>query len=298
MRRIWVVVAALLAALGVAAAVAVASGTTETIGTTIATITYAIPTVTETVTTTVTAPTTTAAPAPTYLFDDEFNGVAGAKPDPTKWITFGNVCPSSTNWAESCIKNANAFQDGAGHLVLRVTNGTQGRAYDGAEIATNNLSGWPVNKVLYEYPAGTRLEARIKFAPGAGLWETFWSVAPESVTHNSLELDDQEWRGALPFNDTCHTHKAVEYGATINQGFDGSSGWHTYWQDYYSDHVVFGVDNLTCGQTSLPISPKESPILWNIVGPPGTWGGTGGPPPAADIPADMLVDYVRVSALP
>lgn len=37
--------------------------------------------------------------------------------------------------------------------------------------------------------------------------------------------------------------------------------------------------------------------LTNQVGPTGSWGGLGGPPPVSAIPAYMLVDYVRVTTL-
>jgi hypothetical protein len=207
------------------------------------------------------------------------------------------VCPSSTNWGFSCIKKANAFQDGSGHLVLRVSGGTLGRPYDGAEISPSPMNGYPSRNVKYKFGPGSRLEIRAKFAPGVGLWETLWSVAPDSVTQDVLELDMQEWRGNHPTVDDCHTHYSVEYGSEPDTGEDLSGGWHTYWMNYYPDHVVFGMDNMTCGQTHLTVAPAETPILWNMVAPPTTGAGKGGPPPAYDIPADMLVDYVRVSSL-
>ncbi|HJU37595.1 MAG TPA: glycoside hydrolase family 16 protein [Gaiellaceae bacterium] len=252
---------------------------------------------TDTTPTTTATTTTTPTPSSQLVFDDEFDGGAGARPDPAKWYTFGNVCPRGTNWQYSCLKSSNAFQDGAGHLVLRVTGGTQGRPYDGAEISPSPLNGYPSTNVKYKFPPGSRLEVRAKFAPGAGLWETLWSVAPDSVTQDELELDMQEWRGSKPTLDDCHTHYSVEFGHLLDTGEDLSSGWHTYWMNYYRDHVVFGVDNMVCGQTALSLALPETPILWNMVPPPTTGPGTGGPPPAADIPADMKVDYVRVYAL-
>ena len=254
-------------------------------------------TTTTTSTDTTSSTTTDTTPSPSLVFDDEFGGTADARPDPSKWYVFGNVCPRSTNWAYSCLKQSNAFQDGNGHLVLRVTGGTQGRPYDGAEISPSPLNGYPSTNVKYKFPPGSRLEIRAKFAPGVGLWETLWSVAPDSVTQDVLELDMQEWRGNHPNLDDCHTHYSVEYGSEPNTGEDLSADWHTYWMDYYRDHVVFGMDNMTCGKTPLIVAPAETPILWNMVAPPTTGAGAGGPPLASDIPADMLVDYVRVYAL-
>jgi hypothetical protein len=274
-------------------------GTTTTASTSTTTTVTSTPTPTTTsttTTTTTTSTTTTTTPTP-LLFDDEFSGATGARPDPAKWYVFGDVCPRGTNWGYSCLKHSNAYQDGNGHLVLRVTGGTLGRPYDGAEISPSPLNGYPSTNVKYQFPPGSRLEVRAKFAPGAGLWETIWSYAPNSVSQDILELDTQEWRGNHPTLDDCHTHYAVEWGSEPDTGMDLSAGWHTYWMDYYNDHVVFGMDSLTCGHTALPVAPTETPILWNMVAPPSTGAGAGGPPPASDIPADMLVDYVRVSSL-
>jgi hypothetical protein len=273
------------------------SGTTTTTETTATSTTTTTTTPTTTSTDTTSSTTTETTPSPSLVFDDEFSGTAGARPDPSKWYVFGNVCPHGTNWSYSCLKQSNAFQDGDGHLVLRVTGGTQGRPYDGAEISPSPLNGYPSTNVKYKFPAGSRLEVRAKFAPGVGLWETIWSYAPDSVTQDVLELDMQEWRGNHPTLDDCHTHYSVEYGSEPDTGEDLSADWHTYWMDYYRDHVVFGMDNMTCGQTPLIVAPAETPILWNMVAPPTTGAGAGGPPQASQIPADMLVDYVRVYAL-
>src|SRR5207244_1362427 len=151
-------------------------------GTTTTTTTTTDTTTTTTSTDTTSSTTTDTTPSPSLVFDDEFGGTADDRPDPSKCYVFGNVCPRSTNWAYSCLKQSNAFQDGNGHLVLRVTGGTQGRPYDGAEISPSPLNGYPSTNVKYKFPPGSRLEIRAKFAPGVGLWETLWSVAPDSVT--------------------------------------------------------------------------------------------------------------------
>lgn len=235
-------------------------------------------------------PTTTTPPG--YLFDDEFSG---SSLDTTKWWATP-WCSTSPDDQQGCYNTANAFLNGQGQLVLRASNGTMGRPYDFARIQTFREGGWPPPQVLWQHSPPFRMEVRAKFAPGAGLWTGIWASSNTDSAHG-LELDTQEFRGAVPTQDTCHTHIIKEWGAVIDTGFDGSSGYHNYWMNYYSDHVVFGVDGLTCGQTILPASPPEMIRLTNQVGVPGTWGGMGGPPPASAIPADMLVDYVRVTAL-
>jgi hypothetical protein len=124
------------------------------------------------------------------------------------------------------------------------------------------------------------------------VWGAFWFNSNTSSASN-LELDVQEFRGAVPAQVVCHTHNTTEWGARIDSGFDGSAGWHVYWTDYYADHVVFGVDGLTCGETTISFAPAEMIRLTNQAGVPGSWGGQDGPPSPGSIPAQMLVDYVR-----
>ena len=241
-----------------------------------------------------TTSTTTTTPPPTYVFQDEFNGPSG-QPDPTKWWR-SNSCGANPALA-SCWNLSNVYQDGAGRLVLRVRAGTMGRPYDGARVQT--LGGdWPPSPILASVNAPVHVEASIKFTPGAGLWESLWFTRADATGAGDVELDVQEWRGVAPFEDECHVHVggANTWGGSItNTGFDGSTGFHTYWMNYYTDHVVFGVDAQTCGSTTLPSHPAEVIRLSNDV------GGTpyyGGPPPAANIPGYMYVDYVRAWVLP
>jgi hypothetical protein len=230
---------------------------------------------------------------PPLLFDDEFSGAAGAPPNPAKWWATP-WCSTSPDDTQGCYKPANAFQNGLGSLVLRVSNGTLGRRYDFARINTFKEGGWPPPQVMWSHAPPIRIEVRAKFAPGAELWGGIWTDGTNSSL--PLELDLQEFRGAVPTQDSCHVHGPVEGGTAIDTGVDLSADFHVYWADYYADHATFGVDSLTCKSFSTP--PQAEAIrLSHTVGPPGTWGGLGGPPPASAIPADMLVDYVRVSAL-
>lgn len=243
--------------------------------------------------TTTTAPVTTTAPTPVYLFDDEFSGAAGARPDASKWWATP-WCSTATEDGFGCFNAANVFQNGSGQLVLRVSNGTLGRTYDFARLQTFREGGWPPPQVLWSHAPPIRIEARAKFAPGLGLWEGVWADGTNAAS--PLELDLQEFRGAVPTIDTCHTHGPVSGGATIDTGQNLATAYHVYWANYLADHVVFGIDGLTCGSMPTP-AQQEGIRLSAIVGLTGTWGGQGGPPAASLIPADMLVDYVRVTSL-
>jgi hypothetical protein len=236
-------------------------------------------------------------PVKTYFLDD-FSGAAGAAPNRAVWWATP-WCSSSADDQEGCYDAANAFLDGAGHLVLRVSQGTMGRPYDFARIQTFREGGWPPPQVFWSHSPPLRVEARIRFAPGAGLWGGFWANGT-NVAANILELDMQEFRGAVPTQDHCAAHlwspHQVLLSTAIDAGADLSAGWHIYWADYYRDHTTFGVDGLTCGSVTTP-AQAIGIRLDNVVGVPGTWGGQGGPPPSSAIPADMLVDYVRATSL-
>ncbi len=229
------------------------------------------------------------APPKRLVWADEFNGTTL---DTSKWWPTSG-CPGSPHDAYTCYTAANCVvRDGS--LAMRVTSGTLGRPYDGCELQTFREASWPPTVVLAEFFAPVRIEARIKFAPGAGLWGAFWFNS-NTAAAQQLELDVQEFRGAVPREDTCHAHGVVEYGAVIDTGQDLSADYHVYWMDFRRSSVSFGVDGIVCGSVALPdYASGELLRLSHMVGPPGTWGGLGGPPPASAIPAEMLVDWVRV----
>jgi beta-glucanase (GH16 family) len=246
--------------------------------------------------TTTTAPptTTTTAPPRTYAFVDEFNAAAGSRPDPAKWWV-NPWCENDPNYMNMCQNPANATFDGNGNLVLRVTAGTMGRPYDGAQINTFQRGAWPPTKVFASVAPPVHIEARIKLPTGAGLWPSFW---PESVDPKFIELDIMESQMAHFEQHGYHVHGLVEYNNGYATGQDLRADFHVYWADYYPDRITFGFDDITLDTVAFPSSaPKVGMVLGNAVGLPGTWGGDGGPPPASALPADMLVDYVRAWAI-
>ena len=57
-----------------------------------------------------------------YTFDDEFNGPAGAPPDPTKWsYDIGNGGWGNNELQSYTDSRQNSFLDGKGHLIIRAT---------------------------------------------------------------------------------------------------------------------------------------------------------------------------------
>jgi hypothetical protein len=234
-------------------------------------------------------------PPPGYLFQDEFDGPAGSPPDASKWWVTP-WCSTSSDDSMGCYNPKNAFLDGNGHLVLRVSPGTMGRTYDFARVQTFQEGGWPPPKVLKAFGPGTRWEASIKFGAGAGVWGGFWPMGTDVAP--PVEIDIEEFRGAFPNQVSCHTHLGSASAGlpVLDAAVDLTAGFHRYWIEYGATSTKFGFDDKTLGSLPTP-SQKLGIRLSNAVGPPGTWGGQNGPPPASAIPSAMLVDYVHVVAL-
>ena len=239
-------------------------------------------------------------PPSTYIWHDEFDGPALSAPDPTKWWATP-WCSTSPNEQYHCYTPGNAYLDGNSNLVMKVSIGTRGRPYDSARIQTFQEGQWPPAKVLASFAAPCRIEARVKFAPGAGLWGAVWANTNSGQADN-FELDAQEFRGKYPTIVAAHTHHWVSgvdqpWGANLDTHVDLFADFHRYWTEYRADSVRFGYDDTLVGEKAIACKYPIMPRLSREVGVPGTWGGDGGPPPQANIPALMLVDYVRVSVL-
>jgi beta-glucanase (GH16 family) len=239
---------------------------------------------------TTTTPTATIPAELASSFRDEFDGAAGSSPDVAKWWV-NPWCENDPNLQALCYNPSNAFLDGRGNLVLRVTPGTMGRPYDGAQVDSFQRGSWPPTKVLDSVAPPVHIEARIKLPSGAGLWPSFW---PQSVDPKYVELDIMEARMFHPTVHTVHVHGFLEWDGALDTGLDLSGEFHVYWADYHPDRITFGFDGTTIATAALPsAAPRVGMVLGNAVGVPGTWDGVGGPPPAGVLPADMLVDYVR-----
>lgn len=330
MRRLPVICAALVAALGVGAAVAVADTTTSTAtqcATTVsgthtsalvvdgvtqstkttggdslsvcatatatatnATVTTTVPGPTTTVTTTV--GTTTSPPPPSYLFDDEFNGAAGSTPSSTLW---GAKTSTAGNGSAHWNGWNQVSEDGSGNLVITAQKigGTWQSAF---------LSG----TTAFGSGAPYHIEARAKLACGAGMWNApVWTWEAPYGAAPGFENDVNE---ALTGKDAAGQYHATLHnwnGGTNPQSGDllstGSStlctAFHTYGADVYGDHVDYFfdgslVDTITAAQISATNLDSYSQVA-NIDLNMGGWGGTIG----SETSATMTVDYIRVSAL-
>lgn len=228
----------------------------------------------------------------TLLWSEDFDGPAGASPAASRWHVW-NGCINSPNASQWCANPANVFLDGNSNLVMRVSAGTMGRPYDGARLSTFGPA-FPPQYVFEDWGPGVRFEASIRMVGSGALWESFWAKGTDRA--QAFEMDFAENRGAHPYVDNSHTHDARYAGlpganGSVKTPYRLFGTFHMYWAEYTATTVTMGVDNYTSLKAPVVNSDRQGLILSHAVGAPGSWTGDGYPP---KVPADMLVDYVRV----
>ncbi|MET8341231.1 discoidin domain-containing protein [Streptomyces microflavus] len=254
---------------------------------------------------------------PTYdrlVFSDEFNGPAGAAPDPAKWVPETGTGPN--NELEYYTNNKNAAQDGNGSLVLEARR----EATPGSACPPDPLSGSTTCQYTsarlntygkFQFTYG-RVEARIKVSGTQGLWPAFWMLGADYFDKGrpwpyTGEIDIMEHVGKEPKTaySTLHApayNGAAGYGGphTLPGGADYADDFHTFAVDWNSTGMTFRVD----GQVSFRVDRDELErtrgpwvfdhdfflILNNAVG--GDWPGP--PDTTTRFPQKLSVDYIKV----
>src|SRR5580698_7766670 len=183
------------------------------------------------------------------VWSDEFNGPAGALPDPTKW----NYDLGGGGWGNGELETysnspSNVFQDGQGNLVIQAIRDSSGNftstrlqtGAPGASTQTTDLS-WQYGLV----------EARIKLPFGLGVWPAFWMLGEDiaSVSWPQCgEVDIMENFGtfnnnASVNNGTIHGPTSSSAGAGDYNGGDGIGASTTlpFGETVYDDYHVYAV---------------------------------------------------------
>ncbi|WP_261808947.1 discoidin domain-containing protein [Nonomuraea sp. C10] len=265
------------------------------------------------------APITPPSPAPDpadpprLVWQDEFDGPAGARPDPAKWTVDPGTGPN--NELEYYTDNGNAALDGQGRLVMEARK----QATPGSACPRDPLTGSATCQYTshrmntggkFHFTYG-RVEARIEVPRGNGLWPAFWMMGADFLTGRPWpyngEIDIMEVLG----KDTRTSHSTVHAPAynggggiggsyTLPGGADLADDFHVWAAHWDSRGITYTLD----GRTVVTLSKEEVErtrgpwvfdhpfyIILNLaVG--GDWPG---PPDASTpFPARMLVDYVRV----
>ncbi|MFI0896289.1 discoidin domain-containing protein [Streptomyces sp. NPDC020983] len=234
------------------------------------------------------------------VWNDEFNGPAGSKPDTGKWTQ--DTGGGQNGELEYYTNGDNTTMDGNGNLVIEARKeNVQGHQYTSGRINTSDHFTFTYGHV----------EARIKVSGTQGLWPAFWMLGSNFKTGtpwpNCGEIDIMEHVGKVPDSVYSTLHApAYNGGNGYGQpyqiaGSDFANDFHTYAVDWDSSHMTFSVDGhafFTADKATVESTRGpwvyDHPfyiILNNAVG--GDWPGA--PDAGTVFPQKMLVDYVRVS---
>lgn len=258
------------------------------------------------------------------VWSDDFNGAAQQLPDPSKWtFDVGNQAGGEKPEAEiycapqggprACDpRRPNAFEDGAGHLVIRAQRNADG-SWTSARITTRGLKD-------FQYG---RIEARMKLPVGTGLWSAFWLLGANfptagwpaagsvSIVENVSSNARSNGLGPSVIRSTLHGPRysganglwhdfRLPNGARVDDG-----SFHTYgiiWspgmiQFYVDDpsNVFFVQDSSDLPEDGQWVFDHPFYMVMNLaLG--GDWAND--PDATTPNPSDLLVDYVRVYKIP
>jgi len=244
------------------------------------------------------------------VWSDEFTGPAGAGIDTTIWRydTADGCSQSNCGWGNNekeyySKSTANIALNGQGQLQIVARVAPAGLScyygacrYTSAKITTHGK--------VWVSPG--RVEARIKLAPGQGLWPATWLLGKSIETVGwpaGGELDVMENHGS----DITTTSSAVH-----GPGYSGNTpfahglargtldpGFHRYAVEWDSLHIQFFLDNTVhyvVSKTDVQqygnwVFDQPFYLVLNLA----VGGNFDGDPQSNGIfPATMLVDYVRV----
>ncbi|WP_374661426.1 family 16 glycosylhydrolase [Inhella sp.] len=255
------------------------------------------------------SPTPPPAPAPsnrwTLVWSDEFDGPAGAAPNPSHWsYDLGNR--ESGGWGNNELQyytdsRRNSQLDGNGVLLIRAERQAQaGPCWNGTMCEFTSARLLSRGKVAVRYG---KVEARIQVPGGKGIWPAFWSLG-DGRWPDVGEIDIMEFVGKEP--------NAV-YGTVHGPGYSGANGlgkerrmgqpvpdaFHVFAIVKRPNEIEWFLD----GESFFKITPASLPagaawvferdyfLIMNLaVG--GHWPGS--PDASTPFPATMKVDYVRI----
>ncbi|MBB0230304.1 family 16 glycosylhydrolase [Streptomyces calidiresistens] len=246
--------------------------------------------------------------ANTVVFEDTFDGPAGAAPDESRWNTEVGDNVHNNELQYYTPGNANAALDGEGNLVITARETAPGESYPcwygecEYTSARINTSG----KFAAEYG---RVEARIKVPAGQGMWPAFWMLGDDFHEVDwpaSGEIDIMEYVGYDPHHVFGYVHGP---GYSGDSGIGGSyrlpggepiaDDFRTFAVDWAPDSITWLVDDVPY-QTLTPADLDGNEWVFNkpfflilnlAVG--GNWPGS--PDETTVFPAELVVDHVRVS---
>ena len=240
-----------------------------------------------------------------YTFRDEFDGPAGAPPDPARW----SYDLGGGGWGNNELQcytddRDHVFQDGRSHLVIRATRQViAGRADAPPAVAYHSARITTRGKFAQ---SGGSFEARIKVTSRRGLWPAFWLMGQDigqAGWPRCGEVDVLEDFGYSAVQSSVHVPAGGDAVHSAHHDLPSDSGWHVYRLDWSDHGMAFSRD----GRHHLTVQRDFCPSPAWVFGPGAphnggmflllnlaVGGNVGTPPGDVTFPVDLMIDYVRV----
>jgi beta-glucanase (GH16 family) len=250
---------------------------------------------------------TTTPPAAVLVWADEFDGEAGAVPDPARW----RFDIGGHGWGNRQLEftdDVHARLDGAGRLVITAEPTTPGAEppcwYGPCRFVSSRIT----TEGLFSHRYG-RIEVRARLPLGDATWPAVWMLGS-----NRAEVG---WPASGEIDILEHVGRSGNevHGALHGPGYSGGSAIvgstvvadvtavHTYRVDWGPDSILWSVDGRPfhrvhrddpqLGGQAWPFDQPFHLIVNLAIG-----GTLGGEPSTADLgPHRLVVDHVRVFSL-
>jgi beta-glucanase (GH16 family) len=223
-------------------------------------------------------------PSPVFTFADEFAGMAGTPPDPSRWMHEtgpGAVVGGNHETEFYTDSTGNAYLDGDGHLVIAVTN-APGGSFSSARLRSRYSQ-------LYGH-----WEVRLAIHNSSGCWPAFWFLGqgqwPGCGEADLMENFGTGFTNGTIWNGTASDNSRGTSAATADTDF------HVYRMDWEPESIRFYRDGaLFTSASAADLTPwpfhTSMYAIMNIAT-SGIATGFTNPSPAA-MPVKMIIDYVH-----
>jgi beta-glucanase (GH16 family) len=177
----------------------------------------------------------------------------------------------------------------ADHAPANIETQLAGKSY-----TSGLLTSYGSFSQLYGY-----FEMRAQLPLGRGLWPAFW-LLPVDITWPP-EIDIVEALMHQPTTIYTTIHMATTWNPQAQTGFtssvaDTTTSFHSYGVLWSPNSIAWYFDHKRIADTPAPSNMQKPMYLLVNLAVGGTWPG---PPDATTkFPANMLIDYIRVYALP
>jgi len=247
-------------------------------------------------------------PGCTLAWSDEFDGAAGSPPDPAAWVPQVGGHGWGNRELQFYTEGENASLDGTGNLeiVVRRSRPQVGDdRYGGCQFTSARLM--TSGRVAFRYGV---VQARMRLPGGRGMWPAFWMLGQDrdqAGWPDCGEIDVLENFGRDPAVVQAAVHGPGYIGASgvagvCDAGADLSAAFHVYsvaWEPrrirWYLDDRHYATVTPGDLQGHRWVFDHDFFLLVNVA-----VGGVASVPPDSStvFPQRLLVDYVRVYALP